>query len=243
VGLYFLEEAKLPRGSRVIYDRRGSAMANMNHIDLPSSLFQPGAMRAFHTTGISLGLGTPCSETVMQAMRLAKQAGSLVSFDVNYRALLWDRETALELCETAMELADLIFLPIRDARLFYSPNNGSASPKELLKLLTQRFPDAVVVMTVGADGAWAATNELCIHQSAYQTDTVERLGGGDAFSAGFLSRFVPNPDRSQTVLRKCLQTGCAVAALKYTIPGDFPIVEKAEVERLISSEQSQSIHR
>lgn len=243
VGLYFLEEAKLPRGSRVIYDRRDSAMARMQPSDLPIDLLQPRVTRAFHTTGISLGLGKPCSDTVLHAMQTAKQSGLLVSFDVNYRMLLWDRDTALQLCESAMDLSDVIFIAIRDAKLFYAPNNDSIKPEELLMLLTKRFPRAVVVMTVGDQGAWAATKDFVQHHSAYKADPVERLGGGDAFSAGFLSKFVLNPDRSQSSLNACLQIGCAVAALKYTIPGDFPIVEKAEVQRLIASDQAQTIRR
>ncbi len=77
--MLFFEIAKLPRGSRVLYDRRHSAVSRMHPGDLPVDVFQPDGAQAFHTTGITLALSPELTNTAHHALQLAKSAGWLMS--------------------------------------------------------------------------------------------------------------------------------------------------------------------
>ncbi len=243
VGLYYLESGKPPRNSQVIYDRSGSAMANMQPSDLPNSLFQEGKAKLFHTSGITLGVSQSASATAMRAIELAKSAGWKVSFDVNYRSRLWDAASARRGIDAAMRLADVIFLPYRDAQLLFDNSNIHSTHDTVIELLTTLFPQSLIVMTLGSDGAMAATPQLVLRQNAYRTETVERLGGGDAFSAGFLAKYLPQLQLDAGHLQECLKWGCATASLKYTIPGDLPLVDIVQVQRIINANDTSSIQR
>jgi 2-dehydro-3-deoxygluconokinase len=236
VGTYFLERGKAPRGSQVIYDRKHSAVSKMRPEDLPESLFQTGSARLFHTTGITLGIGESAAATALHAVKLAKAAGWLISFDLNYRAKLWSAAAARAGCHEILKLTDIFFLPRRDARTVY----GIQAEKldDALSELAQHYPQALIVMTLGAEGAAARapTGEV-YNQPAFFAEEVERLGGGDAFSAGFLYGYL------ESDIALALRWGTAVAALKYGILGDFPLIEKAEAEALVQGQKGSSLAR
>jgi 2-dehydro-3-deoxygluconokinase len=227
VGLYFLEEGKAPRGSQVIYDRKDSAVSKMQPSDLPTDLFQQGHAKLFHTTGITLAISQGAKATATRALGLAKQAGWRVSFDVNYRAKLWTPQEARAGCEPFMQQADIIFIPLRDARIIYELAED-ISPDAVLTGLSKNYPNATIVMTMSAKGAMAVSATIFYQQDAFKAEEVGRLGGGDAFSAGFLYAYLTLND-----VALALRWGAAVAALKYSIPGDFPLVTKREVEALV----------
>ncbi len=246
VGLYFLEVGKQPRGSQVLYDRKGSAMAKIQPSELPETLFQPEKARLFHTTGITVGISQSSAATAMRAIELAKSAGWKVSFDVNYRSGLWDIKTARAAMEPILKMADIIFMPYRDANQCFL-NNRNLGYEAAIREVSSKHPQAIVVYTLGADGAMATYHNQVYSQAAIPTEPIERLGGGDAFSAGFLTRYLElGLDRSnddKTSLASCLQWGCTVAALKYTIPGDLPLIERVQVQRLVDNATFTNIQR
>jgi 2-dehydro-3-deoxygluconokinase len=237
LGTYYLEHGKPPRASQVLYDRRDSAMSRMQPGDIPNHLFQANRSRLFHTTGITLGISQSAASTALHAARLAKKAGWLVSFDVNYRGKLWSAADARQGCLTMMQLADLIFLPVRDANSVFDAR-GEDHAATVTKI-GELAPNSTVVMTLGAAGAIARTADgTMFHQAAFPSTDIERLGSGDAFSAGFLSGFLEFSD-VQTALR----WGAATASIKHTIPGDLPLVHRQEVEALVGSTYQTDIAR
>ncbi|MDB5079426.1 MAG: hypothetical protein JWP00_1350 [Chloroflexi bacterium] len=243
VGLYFLEEGLAPRGSAVVYDRANSALSRMQPDDLPADLFQPGASRVLHITGITPAVSQSAAQTTLKALGLAKQAGWAVSFDLNYRARLWSPEQARVGCEPFARTADLLIAPLRDARLIYSLS-GTTPPEQVLGFLQQHFPQATVVLTMGKDGAMgqAPRGEL-IRQPVFPAAEVGRIGGGDAFAAGLLYGFLAGNDHKEFapgLLALALRWGAAVAALKYSTPGDMPVISHAEAARLVASESNTS---
>lgn len=234
VGLYFLEEGQLPRGSQVIYDRKDSAMSRMQPEHLPAHLFQAGNARLLHLTGITLALSSGAYATAQRALELAKTAGWLISFDVNYRGKLWSPDDARQGCKPFMEAADLIFLPHRDACMMCDLPSFVPYEAALSELHTL-YPQATIVMTLGEQGAAACTPQVQIYsQPIFPAEAVCRLGRGDAFVAGFLYQFLEN-NRDDDRLPSALRWGTAMAALKYSIEGDMPIVTRSEVETLVNS--------
>ena len=239
VGIYFFEVGQTPRGSRVLYDRRQSAISQMRPEELPAELFQPHQARLLHLTGITIGLGPKIAATAREALRQARNAGWLISFDVNYRRLLWEPAAALIGCEPFLQSADILFVPRGDACLLYG--FAPTMPAErMLEALVERYPRATVVMTLGRDGAIGhAPSGQTVHQPAFTAEEVSRLGGGDAFAAGFLYRYLTAPPDGAWLVQ-ALCWGAALAALKYSIPGDAPIVDRQEVERLVAQGASST---
>ena len=229
LGTYYLERGMPPRGSRVLYDRKDSAISKMRPPELPSQLFAPHKAKLFHTSGITLGISDSAAATAQMAAELAKAAGMLVSFDVNYRAKLWRPEAAHASCVDFMKQADIVFMPLRDAHTVF----GLEEPTDeaILQNLLRHFPHCTIVMTLGARGAIAIDRHGEVYrQSAFATTEVERLGSGDAFSAGYLANFLEKRD-----IASALRWGCATASLKYTIPGDLPLIHRCEVEALLAT--------
>lgn len=238
VATYFLEQAPAPRGSRVFYDRARSALSQMQPHELPSALFQPDGARLLHVTGITPGTGANAAQTTLEAVRLAKAAGWAVSFDLNYRGKLWSKAEARAGCEPMMQAADVLFIPLSDARTVYEVT-GSAD--EIAADFRKRYPQAILVMTLGADGAMAMTPDgVTYRQVSFLTGEhiVGRVGGGDAFSAGFLYAWLNGDD-----LATALRWASAAAAIKHTIPGDLPLFERDEVLSLVNQTQVSGIQR
>lgn len=232
IGLFFLEEGRAPRGSQVFYDRRHSALSQMRPEDLPSTLFQPDGARLLHLTGITLALGPHSAATCQRALELAQAAGWQVSFDVNYRRTLWDPTTARQHCEAYLQRADLIFIPRRDACTLYDLA-PTLPADDVLTVLATRYPQATIALTLGSEGAIGGNAQgQRYHQAAFPAEAVGRIGGGDAFAAGFLYASLTTPPATR--LQQALAWGAATAALKYSIPGDAPRIERHEVAALLA---------
>ncbi|MBM3223907.1 MAG: sugar kinase [Candidatus Tectomicrobia bacterium] len=233
VGLLFLEEGKAPRGSQVFYDRRYSAISQMRPEELPTELFHPEGARLLHLTGITLALGAQSAATCQRAMELARAAGWLVSFDVNYRRTLWEPATARQHCEAYLRLADLLFIPRGDACTLYNLA-PTLPPEDVMAALALRYPQAVIALTLGSEGALGRDAQGTLYrQTAFPAEEVGRIGGGDAFAAGFLYAYLTT-SQADARLPQALAWGAAMAALKYSVPGDVPIIERWEVEALLA---------
>ncbi len=239
VGTYYMERGRPPRSSQVLYDRADSAMSRMQPDELPPELFATGAARVFHTSGITVGLSEDARRTAMRAVELAREAKQVISFDLNFRSRLWAAAEAYAACEPIMAQADIIFLPLRDAQAVCEVTK--AEPAAVCRELHGRWPRATLVVTRAELGAVAMDAAgTFFEQAAFPADEVERLGGGDAFSAGYLAAVLSGCD-----VQDSLRWGCATAAIKYTIPGDLPLLDRNMVAALVSdpSHRPTSIQR
>lgn len=235
VGVYFHEQAKSPRPSQIIYDRENSAMSRMKPNELPDNLFVEEQSKLLHVTGITLAIGQGAKSTAEDAVKRAKDAGWLVSFDTNYRSKLWTGNEAVEGCEFCMSQADIIFCPMGDYRVMY----GDDEPEKAINTLSQKYPNTLLVMTHGKNGAIAKTLDgNTIQQPAILAEEVGRIGGGDAFSAGFLYGYLTYDD-----VAVALKWGVAMSAHKYTIHGDLPLVDYEEVASLVDGGQGGGLRR
>ncbi len=235
LGIYFHEKAQPPRASQIIYDRKDSAMSRMRPSDLPDGLFEAGVSRLFHVTGITLAISETAMAAVHEASRRAKAAGWLLGFDTNYRGKLWSGAEAAAGCDETMSMADIIFCPLSDFRVMY----GDETAEGALKYLAARYPNALVVMTLGKDGALAGTAAgENWQQPAILAGEVGRIGGGDAFAAGFLYAYLRFDD-----VALALKWAVAMSAHKYTIPGDLPLVDYDEVAALAEGAEGGGLIR
>ncbi len=227
VGLYFYEQAAPPRGSQVVYDRRGSAASRMRPEDLPADLFEPSQGGSWlHTSGIMLGIGPHAARTAAAAITAARQSGWKISLDVNYRRGLWSAEQAARGLAPVLPLLDLLIVTQDDAQLVLGAD-PAASAQEQLRAVAAQTSAAVTVMTLGPRGAIGCEGESVVEQRSCPVTLIGRLGAGDAFAAGFLHQQLCGG-----TLTERLAWGSAMAALKFTVPGDMPLIEQLEAERL-----------
>lgn len=232
VGLYFLEEGRPPRSSKVIYDRKNSAVSQMRASEVPVDLFQPGRARLLHLSGITPALSPTLAIAAQRALNLAKESGWQISFDLNYRRQLWGPVEALEGCTPFLQAADILIMPLGDVRAIYHLSS-ELSPPQILSMLRERYPQATIALTLGPDGALGCEpGGSLLEQPAFPAEEVGRLGTGDAFAAGFLYRLLTVVE-PEARLPQALRWGAAMAALKHTVPGDIPFVSRAEVESLV----------
>jgi 2-dehydro-3-deoxygluconokinase len=242
LGLYFVELSGPPREGQIIYDRRDSAMSRMRPEHLPAGLFQPGAARLFHTSGITPALSPEAAATARAALQQAKQAGSLASFDLNYRGRLWTHAAARAGCEPFAAAADIFILPLRDARAVYALDPALPA-EQVLERLAGLYPAGTIVLTLGAEGALGREpGGPPVRQPAFEASGEGRIGGGDAFTAGVLYQRLASA-QPRGWLAEALRWGTAMAALKHTVPGDLPIFDKAEVERLLATGGREGLRR
>ena len=227
VGLYFYEPSVPPRNSQIVYDRADSALSKMQADDLPTEIFTAQGARLLHLTGITPATGAV--DVSLRALQLAQEAGWQISFDVNYRRKLWDPQTARAQCEPFLQAAHVIFISLEDVRTLF---REVADAEEALALLASLYPRATIVMTLGAKGAAARTPEgVTFEQATFPAGDLGRIGGGDAFGAGFLYGYLNEKGTDRIAM--ALRWGAACAALKYSIPGDMPLFEYAEALTLV----------
>ena len=225
MGLYFLENGVPPRGVSVIYDRADSAASKLSPEDLPLDVI--ASSRWLHLTGITPALSKSCSEAVQVAIDHAKANNVIVSFDVNYRALLWDAKTAGEAVTSFCAAADYVFVALRDA---INLLGCTGEAPQAMQQLQQRWNN-IIIMTDGGDGAYAATADEQVETPGRTVEIVDRVGAGDAFAAGVICRLLEDAP-----LEAALQFGVAIASLALTIPGDIARITRPEVEALLSDD-------
>ena len=231
-GLYFLEFGAAPRPSSILYDRKDSSAsrAQRGTFDWPAIL--QGA-RWLHVSGITPALGPGAAEAADEAMRAARAAGVKVSFDLNYRAKLWSSQQAAEVMKRLLPLVDVLIASDADAEQLFGITGGDFA--EVAEGLVERFGVKVVAGTRReAPLVWrnrfaaVGYSEGQLFQSEwYEVEIVDRLGAGDALAAGLIHGLLDGD------LKKGLQYGAAMGALKHTIPGDLPWLSKDEIESAV----------
>lgn len=223
VGTFFVEWGANPRPLLTIYDRADSAATTMTADDLDWD-YLSGA-EWLHLTGITPALSETCRASAPEIAGRARELGLGVSFDVNYRSLLWTESDARAACCEILPHVSLLIATDADAAMLLGQ---TLEPVEALRELHARHAFDAVVMTLGAKGSIAFDGEAVRTSPGHQVATVNRLGAGDAFAAGLLFGY----------LRSGLQTGLdyggAMAALKMTIPQNTPLISRDDVERLLA---------
>jgi 2-dehydro-3-deoxygluconokinase len=223
LGLYFVEFGSPPRPIRVWYDRANSAASRMTPNDIPLDLI--ASAKWLHLTGITPALSESCRQTIGAAIDYAHQHGLTVSFDINYRALLWSPDQAAATLGPFCSAADMVMIAARDAqKLFGTSDDAQTAVRDL-----QGRWGGTIILTRSALGALAYDGKELIDCPGFEATVRDRLGVGDSFDAGVICRLVEGAPLSEA-----LRFGAAVAALKLTIPGDLVLITRREVEEVLT---------
>ncbi len=259
VGIYFLETGAVARPSKVVYDRAGSAIAEITPgmIDWRTVLKNADW---FHWTGITPALSEGAAAVCGEAIAVANELGVTVSCDLNYRKNLWRwGKTASEVMPALVAGCDVILGNEEDAEKVFgiAPEGFDVARTEgevcgpvfesVCRQLQGRFPRArkVVVTLRGSINAnhntWGGVlwdGERLFESRRYDiTHIVDRVGGGDSFMGGLIYGLLTGDDAY------ALEFAAAASALKHTIGGDFNLVTVAEVEALMGGDASGRVQR
>ena len=243
-GLYFAELGAAPRASSVVYDRAGSAIAKVRPGSIDWASVFAGA-RWFHVSGITPALSESAATVTQESLAAAKKAGLTVSYDLNYRSKLWSAEKARAIQEPLMQYVDVLITTEEDTRVVFGIGAETSdryehvdadSYAQVARDLEKRFDLRAVAITLRENprvllNNWSAIviADDKIHRApSYEVEVVDRIGAGDAFSAGLIVSRLENRSWEDAV-----RFATAVSALKHSIPGDFCLVTRGEVEQLL----------
>lgn len=255
VGIYFLETGAAMRPSKVVYDRAHSAMAEASADDFNfDKIFQNADW--FHVSGITPALSDTAAHLTEQALQAAKKHGAKISVDLNYRKKLWTPEKAKQVMTNLMQYVDVCIGNEEDAEqtLGFKPGKTDvtsgeldiAGYKSIFQQMQETFNFEYVATTLresysASDNGWSALiyNGSEFYQSRkYDIRIVDRVGGGDSFAGGLIYGLLTGKD-----FKDALEFAVAASALKHTIPGDFNLVTKEEVETLAMGDVSGRVQR
>jgi 2-dehydro-3-deoxygluconokinase len=243
-GLYFAELGAAPRASSVLYDRAGSAISRIKPGSIDWASVFDGA-RWFHVSGITPALSESAAMVTGESLVAAKKAGLTVSYDLNYRSKLWSAEKARAVQEPLMEHVDVLITTEEDTRVVFGIGGDKSdsydrvdaeSYAQVARTLGERFDLRAVSVTLRENprvllNTWSAivVSEGNVHRAPrYEVEVVDRIGAGDAFSAGLIVSRLEDRGWEDAV-----RFATATSALKHTIPGDFCLVTRSEVDQLL----------
>ena len=211
--------------SEFVFYRNPGADMRLRPDELDRELLQ--GTRAFQFGSLSLG-AEPSRTATMEAVKIAREAGALISFDVNYRPTLWaSPEEAYDRVMATVPHVNLLKVNEVELALLGGSENMDAATKTLLEL----GPELCVV-TLGPDGSYFRIAEGGEHIPAFKVETVDATGCGDAFIAGLLCQLVVGANwrdqLSVARMREVLRYANAVGALTALTQGVIPALPTAD---------------
>ena len=236
------------RAPVVFYNRADEAAARLAPGDFDWAAVFGAGVRWFHSGGIFAALGPSTPDLIVEAMTAAREAGAVVSFDLNYRAKIWGPRGGLAQAQKVMrrivEHVDVLVGNEEDLQHGLGiPGPEAATsgldPSAFLGMISEvvsRYPRVKVVATTLREvhstsrHSWSAVawvNGIPHLGSIMELDVYDRVGGGDGFAAGFFYGLLAGADPDEA-----LRLGCAHGALVATYPGDTTMATLAQVQAL-----------
>jgi len=252
-GLNFTERGFGVRGAVGVSDRGHSAASQLKPNDFDwDHIFGKLGVRWLHTGGIFAALSDTTAQLAIEAVQKARQHGTLVSYDLNYRPSLWksiggqaraqavNREIAEHvdvMLGNEEDFTACLGFPVEDAdeNLLHVDTNAF---KRMIETAVKAFPNFKATATTlrAAKSAtlndWAAVawmdGKFCESRKYPDLEILDRVGGGDSFASGFIYGLMTTDD-----LQAAVDYGAAHGALAMTTPGDTSMASKDEVEKLM----------
>lgn len=258
LGIYFLENGAAQRGSKVVYDRAGSAIAEIKAGDIDWDKAFEG-VDWFHWTGITPAISQRAADVCLEAIKAARGKGITVSADLNYRKNLWKYgKKASEVMPELVGLCDVAIGNEEDAEKVFGISAAGADVESgkveaegyraVAEALISKFPslNTVSITLRGSLSASRNTWSGILYQNGEMfvgplydiTHIVDRVGGGDSFCGGLI--FATLDGRAP---QECIDFAVAASCLKHSIHGDFNMATISEVEALIKGGGSGRVQR
>lgn len=225
-----VKERRTNRETRVSYYRRGNAGSRLSPADIDPDLIRAASL--LHLTGITPALSESAAEACLAAIRIAREAGVTVSFDLNFRGKLWSRADAARMYQRVLPEVDIVFGGDDEAGIALGDAPGEAS--DPLRL-AHRLIDAGVgqaIVKLGERGAVAVVDGHEYAEAAVPITPVDTVGAGDGFVAGYLAEYLGGEDVATR-----LRTAVTVGAYACLAPGDWEgMPRRSELASLHASE-------
>lgn len=254
-GLNFTERGFGVRGALGISDRANTAASQLKPGDFDwDEIFGRRGSRWFHTGGIFAALSESTAEVVIEAVKAAKKYGTIVSYDLNYRASLWrdigGKERAQDVNREIAPYIDVMIGNEEDftACLGFEVGNTDKALKKLdldgyramMNAVAATYPNFKVIATTLREVRSATVNDWSamawsegriVKSRAYPAlEIYDRVGGGDSFASGLIYGLLTTND-----VEKAVNYGAAHGALAMTTPGDTSMARLNEVENLMNN--------
>ena len=252
-GLNFTERGFGLRAAKGTSDRGNSAAGQLKRGDIDwEDIFGKHGVRWLHTGGIFAALSETTPEVIEDAVKAAKKHGTIVSYDLNYRASLWKsiggKEKAIEVNRRLAPYIDVMIGNEEDftAALGFEVEGMDANIstiqiegyQKMIDYAVQKFPNFKVIATTLRTVKTASINDwgaICWHDGRFHEavhrenlEILDRVGGGDSFASGLIYGFLTFNDAA-----KAVEYGAAHGALAMTTPGDTSMAGLGEVEHLV----------
>lgn len=255
LGSYYLERGASQRPSKIIYDRKYSSIAQAGRGDFDWDAILAGAA-LLHISGVTPALGGELPDICEDAFAAAKRGGTLVSCDLNYRKNLWTPQRAREVMSGLVKYADILIGNEEDAEktLGVAPKNsdvvaGKLEPSdyiEVAKTLADTYGCGTVAFTMrtsisASENLWKGMlyrDGTAYFSKEYRMHVVDRVGGGDSFSAGLICAILRGYEPQRAV-----EFAVAASCLKHAIELDFNLSSVEEVENLMNGDGSGRVQR
>ncbi|MHB8135597.1 MAG: PfkB family carbohydrate kinase [Anaerolineaceae bacterium] len=235
------------RPPMVFYNRSNEAAAQLKPGDFDWNTIFSSGIRWFHSGGIFAALSETTGELIIEAMQVAKAAGAVTSFDLNYRAKLWNiwggETKAQSVIRRIVENVDVLVGNEEDLQLGLGVKGPDVTAKSkldssvffgMIDQVTERYPQIKIIATTLREvhssnrHSWGAV--AWIEGQSYQSPLVEldvydRVGGGDGYASGFIYGLLTGEQPQQAV-----NLGWAHGALLTTYPGDTTMATVDQVK-------------
>ena len=240
LGIYYYESGAYPRVPVVTYDRAMSSFARFNIDSLNTDVYD--STNVFHLSGITLALGENVRKSVIRMLREFKRRGVYVSFDVNYRASLWDEDTARETILSILPMIDILFVSEETLRRMFA---RKGELRDIHKALAEEFPGLKMIASTMRQVVSPTKHTFtslvydCEKKTHFSEEpytdieVIDRIGSGDAYVAGALFGAL-----KYSSAEEACRFGNAMAAVKNTIPGDMTVCDFDDITRVIRSHSS-----
>jgi len=257
MGIYFLEKGANQRPSKVIYDRAGSAIAEIapGMINWEASLAGCGW---FHVTGITPALSAGAADETEKALKTARKLGLIVSMDLNYRSKLWKwGKTAPEVMGELVKYVDVVIANEEDCQKSLGvgtdidPTGGkidTAHYEALVKKMFSAYENIEILAITLRESISASANRwgalisdgsgVYFSRKYDITYIVDRVGGGDSFAAGLIHGLCHLKEP-----KEALEFAVAASCLAHSVEGDMNLSSLDEVMNLFAGDATGRIKR
>jgi 2-dehydro-3-deoxygluconokinase len=249
IAAVYSDRGQGPRAPVVFYNRSNEAAARLKAGDFDWKAIFGQGVRWFHSGGIFAALSPTTAELIVEGMQAAKESGAVTSFDLNYRAKLWNvlggHEKAVEMIARIVKNVDVLVGNEEDLQMGLGIPGPEVAAKSkldpsaffsMMDSVRQKHPQVKIVATTLREvhstnrHSWSAVawiNGQTFQAPTIELDVYDRVGGGDGYAAGFFYGLLNGVSEEEAV-----RLGWAHGALLTSFPGDTTMATLDQVKQV-----------